>query len=201
MSENDSKFLIKLIIAGLVIVMIVLIWSFVKTRTEYESFKEDLSMRTRNLEAKDEYLEREVKKLKEDTNELELDIRRSRGAMDKDMVRRIDSYLEDTDMAGLGEKIVIEAELYGIDPRIAPVVAAAETDCGEHSIPGQIDDFGYGYGKDDDAAREARIEYFFDSVYRHYGEIQEMNEYKRYAYNTDFFNKWIQATQVVMDSI
>ena len=196
MNDDDSKFLIKLIIAGLVIITIVLIWSFVKTRTEYESFKEDLSMRTRNLEAKDEYLEREVKKLKEDTNELELDIRRSRGTMDKDMVRQIDNYLKNTDMVGLGEKIVIEAELYDIEPRLAPAVARVETNCGK--VEG-LNIFGMWKEKLVDS-KEEEIEQFFKLLNRTRGRPQVAQDLQGYAMEK-YDDVWIEHVQIVVDEI
>ncbi len=100
-----------------------------------------------------------------------LELRRARERAD--MVARIDRFLAGSPMAGLGAVIVENAERTGVEPRLCPAIAYAESSLGRQNC-GSFNPFGmigFSFG-----SWEQAIESFHDNVLARWGPVQDAHQ-------------------------
>jgi len=116
-------------------------------------------------------LEKQMKRqvAKTETLQQRVDMQENRGrvVVDQGLVDRLNARFVGTDLAGMGEKMIIDAGAYGIDPRILAGVAVVETGGNNR---GPIGIFG---GLSNPADSPAiQIEKYCKYLYENFGSIQ-----------------------------
>lgn len=125
---------------------------------------------------------------------VDLEEKRSRVVVDAGLVDRLNTRFAGTDLAGLGDKMVVEAGAYEIDPKLVAAVAIVETG-GKNLPPAGI------FGGDfmHDAGKQIQ-EYCWD-LHDAYGAPQRGWEIGPGRYQDEFSRKWADMVEEIRKSI
>lgn len=120
--------------------------------------------------------------------------RRDRVVVDRALADRLNARFAGTDLDGMGEKMVVEAGAYGIDPRVLAGVAAVETG-GKNIGPAGI--FG---GSDPGRSPAGQIEEYCGWLYDAYGPVQRGWQIDTYS-GAPYGIQWVEMVEQVRLSI